>query len=212
MEDERLRLAGAIQRQRTAVEQKDASVAELKRNVELARSRLSDCAIERVRVEHALGVAADKGKAEAENLTRLVKLKDADVLDAHRRKHVIGTALAYCIHTHSLTDHSVGADEIDKLLPALATQLLEQQRAAASADNELARAQALKFELQKDVDVAISDVIAQEAATGHKMGDLRAAMDVNKALVCRSVPLLLSFPCVVYLPPMSPSPPLLSPL
>jgi hypothetical protein len=101
MEDERLRLAGAIQRQRTAVEQKDASVAELKRNVELARSRLSDCAIERVRVEHALGVAADKGKAEAENLTRLVKLKDADVLDAHRRKHVIGMALAFCTHTHS---------------------------------------------------------------------------------------------------------------
>jgi hypothetical protein len=75
--------------------------------------------------------------------------------------------------------------------------LLEQQRAAAAADNELARAQALKLELQKDVDVAISDVIAQEAATGHKMADLRAAMDVNKALVCRSVSLLLSFLCVV---------------
>eukprot|EP00698_Gefionella_okellyi_P001710 TRINITY_DN11581_c0_g1_i1.p1 TRINITY_DN11581_c0_g1~~TRINITY_DN11581_c0_g1_i1.p1 ORF type:complete len:959 (+),score=296.70 TRINITY_DN11581_c0_g1_i1:377-2878(+) len=162
LEDQRLRLATQLTKQRAALDQKESGVAELKRTTQHTRARADDLMAERVKLELDVGDKTDQVRDEQESMNRYVKMKDADLLELRRRQLQLA--------------------EAEKELPALTSQIGELQREIGTFDVEMRTLQHKKSDLQRDVDVNLHQCIVQDTMTQKQVEEVELAAKEVKGL------------------------------
>lgn len=162
LEAERLKLRSDLQRQRAVVEQRNITMNETKRNLDLAREKVNDLLADKASVELRLRNASDKVRFESDAAHRASKAKDGLIKELRRKEYFL---------RESERDH-------DALLPVRE----EVSRTIESLVSETHRLKKQHVESQKDVDIRLDQVIQQERMTSGEVERVKASIQELKDL------------------------------
>jgi len=162
LDEEKMRLAMAVERHRAQIEQKERVAEEFRKNLSLSKEEAAQTLAERVRLE--------------------MEVKAAE-LEARRQQDVVNRrAKEYAVSLKRAKKSDLQLASAQNLLPFLRRQREEAERQVLALKEEKKKQVAAMEELRREVDIFINSFLKQEGVEADKQEWLRQLLDDVKAL------------------------------
>jgi len=162
LDEEKMRLAMAVERHRAQIEQKERVAEEFRKNLSLSREEAAQTLAERVRLEMEVKAAELEARRQQDVVNRRAKEYAVSLKRAKKAELQLATA--------------------QNLLPFLRRQREEAERQVGALKEEKKKQVAAMEELRREVDIFINSFLKQEGVEADKQEWLRQLLDDVKAL------------------------------
>lgn len=162
LDEEKMRMAMAVERHRAQIEQKERVAEDFRKNLSLSREEAAQTLAERVRLEMEVKAAELEARREQDLVNRRAKEYALSLKRAKKAQALLSTA--------------------QNLLPFLRRQKEEAERQVTALKDEKKKQVMAMEELRREVDIFINSFLKQEGVESGKQEWLRQLLDDVKAL------------------------------